>query len=73
MSIVRVCKRSQFIVIDYDALSDLSPSWEAKGLHGYLLSRPDSWKVSVSHLVKHGQRAGRDKIYRMLAELIEHG
>lgn len=72
MSIIRTSKRSRYVAIDQQALADLSLSWEAKGLHAYLLSRPDNWVVNVAQLVKHGQ-AGRDKIYRLLKELIEHG
>jgi hypothetical protein len=72
MSIVRTSKRSNFVSIDQRALSDLSLSWEAKGLHAYLLSRPDNWEVRVAQLVKYGH-AKRDKIYRMLRELVEQG
>lgn len=73
MSIIRIHKRTQYISINQASLSDMSMSWEAKGLHAYLLSRPDDWRVSVAHLVKHNRHAGRDKIYRMLSELIQHG
>jgi hypothetical protein len=72
MSIIRTSKRSHYVAIDQLALADLSLSWEAKGLHAYLLSRPDNWVVNVNQLGKYGL-AGRDKIYRMLKELIERG
>jgi hypothetical protein len=73
MSIIRVRKHTQFVSINMAVLADLSLSWEAKGLHVYLLSRVDHWQVSVTHLARSNRHAGRDKIYRMLRELIEHG
>jgi len=38
----------------------------------YLLSKPDDWSVSVSDLMIKG-KAGRDKIYSILAELKDQG
>lgn len=46
-------------------------SWEARGLLGYLLVKPDDWKINVSNLVNQSP-GGRDRVYRILSELIEH-
>jgi DnaT DNA-binding domain len=73
VSIVRTAKRSQYVIIEHAILTDTSLSWDAKGLHCYLLSRPDDWQIRVDHLVKQGCGAGRGKIYRMLGELIACG
>lgn len=73
MSIIRTRKHAQYVAIEHSVLSDLSLSWEAKGLHCYLLSRPDHWRVSVEHLARKGRGAGRDKLYRIIDELIERG
>ena len=43
-------------------------SWEAHGLMGYLLSKPDNWHARLRDLVRHGP-AGEHKIRRMLKEL----
>lgn len=42
-------------------------SWEALGLLTYVLSKPDDWSVKPSDL---RQRCGRDKVYKILNELI---
>jgi hypothetical protein len=47
-------------------------SWEARGLLGYLLVKPDDWKINVAHLM-HQAPGGRDRVYRIINELIEHG
>jgi hypothetical protein len=44
-------------------------SWKAKGLLGYLLSRPDNWRIIVADLVKQSTD-GRDAVYTGLKELI---
>lgn len=73
MPIIRTRKHGQYVAIEHSVLSDLSLTWEAKGLHCYLLSRPDHWRVSVEHLAKKGRGAGRDKLYRIIDELMEQG
>lgn len=45
-------------------------SWEALGLLTYLLSKPDDWVIKAGDLQK---RCGRDKVYRLLSELIDAG
>ena len=49
-------------------INDERLSWEASGLHTYLLSKPDTWEVNREAIVAF-RRAGRDKVSRMLAEL----
>ncbi len=49
---------------------DTTLSFEARGLLAYILSKPDDWKVQPSNLQ---QNCGRSVVYRILAELIEHG
>ena len=48
-------------------LQDVNLSYEASGLLLYLLSKPPSWRVIPSTLVRSGCR--RDKVYRILTEL----
>lgn len=77
MSIVRVDhnKNNPYVILNKKALEDPSLSWSAKGLWAYLMSRPDDWTVSVSHLSKiYDERGGGEKaIYAFLNELIEKG
>lgn len=41
-------------------------TFEARGMLWYLLSKPDDWSVNIADLQ---QQCGRDKVYRLLAEL----
>ncbi|MDU7472120.1 MAG: helix-turn-helix domain-containing protein [Paenibacillus macerans] len=67
--IVRVSKRdSSYAIIDPYFLSDERLSWKAKGLLGYLLSKPSNWRVYVSDLVKRS-KDGKDAVYSALKEL----
>ena len=77
MTIVRVShdKTNPFVIINKKGLEDSDISWAAKGLWAYLISRPDNWEVSVSHLSKiYSGRGGKEKaIYLLLKELIDNG
>jgi hypothetical protein len=68
-------KNNPYVTLNKGALEDKNLSWAAKGLWAYLLSRPDNWHVSVSHLCKiYDDRGGGEKsIYAYLKELITHG
>jgi len=67
-TIIRARRRDRFVVMDQRAVEDDRLSWAARGLLGYLLSRPDDWKVLVNDLRKRGN-LGRDGVYRLLREL----
>lgn len=71
-TIVRAARRHRFVIVDQRAIEDIRLSWAARGLLGYLLSRPDDWKVLVNDLRKRGN-LGRDGIYRLLRELRDAG
>lgn len=64
--------KTGFYVLAHSIAEDHRLSWEARGVLVFLLVKPDSWQVSVSHLVKQGH-AGRDKVYNILAELMDAG
>jgi hypothetical protein len=71
-TIVRAPRRHRFVIIDQRAIEDTRLSWAARGLLGYLLSRPDDWKVLIKDLRKRGD-LGRDGVYRLLRELRDTG
>jgi hypothetical protein len=71
-TIIRAPRRHRFLIIDQRAIEDDRLSWAARGLLGYLLSKPDDWKVLVNDLRKRGD-LGRDGIYRLLRELRDAG
>ena len=71
-TIIRAPRRYRFVTINQDAVEDARLSWAARGLLGYLLSRPDDWKVLIKDLQRRGD-LGRDGIYKLLRELREAG
>lgn len=73
MAVLRIHKKQQnFVILDKTCLNDKGLSWGAKGLHAYLLSLPDDWKVQVSDL-KDRAKNGRDAVRGLLSELEQAG
>lgn len=70
MSIIRVIKdsRERFLLMDAEIHLRSDLSWEARGLHSYLMLKPDNWEVYIESLKKAGP-AKKDKLQRMLKEL----
>jgi hypothetical protein len=71
-TIIRAPRRYRYVTINQDAVEDSRLSWAARGLLGYLLSRPDDWKVLIKDLQRRGD-LGRDGVYKLLRELREAG
>lgn len=65
-------KENPYIQLNKAALWDKDLSLEAVGLWARLLSRPDDWQVSVLELCK-SCGCGKQKIYRLLSELVKAG
>ena len=61
--------KSQFATFPNAMWEDESISIEAKGLLGYVGSRPPRWRIRLSHLAK-ALSIGRDKLRRIMRELI---
>jgi hypothetical protein len=74
MSVIRTRKRSTpYVTLHTNALNDARLSFRAKGLHTYLMSKPDDWKVYIEQLEKASPREGRDAIRSALKELADAG
>lgn len=77
MPIVRMehNKDNPYLIANKSPLESTELSWEAKGLWTYLISRPDNWQISISHLssIYKKKGGGAKAIYNILNELIEHG
>ncbi len=71
MSIIRVKKDKGFFAASNIPFNDVNLSWEARGVLGYLLSKPEDWQVRFYDLVKQGP-AGEYKMRRILKELEEN-
>jgi len=63
-------KDNPYAMIRRDMLQDRTLSFEARGLLGYLLSQPSDWLIIIADLQ---QQCGRDKVRRILRELISAG
>jgi len=74
MAIIRVVhnKDNPYVVMNKTGLNDPRLSYKAKGLHAYLLSKPDDWEVYVGHLAKQATD-GKSAVRSGLKELIECG
>lgn len=73
MSILRIHKKqNNFVILDKTCLYQKTLSWAAKGLHAYLISMPDDWRVQVKHL-QNESRGGRDAVRSILKELEQAG
>jgi len=79
MSVIKIQRRENpFVQIDKSVFEDDQISWKAKGVLGYLLSKPHGWKVHVSDIVNHAPKDeagqskkgnGEDAVYQALSEL----
>jgi hypothetical protein len=67
-TIHRTHKFRRFVMIDNAVFENRSLSWEARGLLGYILTKPDHWIVRVGDLVAHGP-ARREKLRATMQEL----
>lgn len=65
-------KDNPFVMIDRRVLENPVLSWKAKGLLGYLLSRPDNWKIVMGDLVKRSTD-GEFATRKALNELVKVG
>jgi len=70
--IIRVHKDERYFHASNEPFNDASLSWEARGVMGYLLSKPDGWECRNSDLVANGP-AGEDKVRRTIKELKDAG
>ncbi|NPU13054.1 hypothetical protein HL666_19980 [Bradyrhizobium sp. 83002] len=72
MTIVRREHRAQFTIVPNAVFADSRLSVEAKGVLGYLLSRPHKWHVRLDHIGR-TLLVGRKKLQRIFRELIAAG
>jgi len=72
MSIIRVKKDKSYFAASNKPFNDKVLSWEARGVMGYLLSKPDDWQLRFFDLVNQGP-AGEYKVRRVLKELEDNG
>jgi hypothetical protein len=64
VTIVRREHRAHFTIVPNAVFADTRLSVEAKGVLGYLLSRPHKWRVRLEH-VGRTLKVGRKKLQRI--------
>lgn len=74
MSVIRVNKQEEkpWVTVDKTCSKDTRLSWKAKGLHTYLMGKPDNWEAMISHLVKKSEE-GKHAVTTGLQELEDYG
>jgi len=72
MTIIRREHRTHFTIVPNAVFADTRLSVEAKGVLGYLLSRPHKWHVRLDHVAR-TLKVGRRKLQRIFRELIGAG
>ena len=65
-------KENPYLMLNKTSLNDSKLSWKSKGLHAYLLSLPDDWKIYIEELKEHAND-GRESTSNGIKELIENG
>ena len=77
MSIIRTKREHNYTVINNKVYEKNQLSWQAMGLLGYLLTKPDNWQVMVAELVNVTKNTkkptGSNGIYNIINELKEKG
>jgi hypothetical protein len=68
---IKVHKSSNYTTISLRAVEDPRLSWKAKGLHLYLYSRPQGWKLHYADLLKRAQD-GNASLKSAVEELKQH-
>ena len=73
-TIFRIQKNADnpFVMIDKRIFTDKKLSYRAKGVLGYLLSRPDNWLVNMVDVANQSTE-GRDAVITAVNELMKHG
>lgn len=73
-TIFRVEKNAEnpYVMIDKNVFEDTSLSFKAKGILGYLLSRPNDWTLIIADIQKRSTD-GKDSVKNGIDELIERG
>ena len=69
---VKQHRKENFTILDNTCIRDNQLSWKSKGLHTYLMSLPEDWKICLSDLIKRSID-GRDSVTSAIRELESRG
>ncbi|MBQ8013868.1 MAG: hypothetical protein IJ257_05690 [Treponema sp.] len=65
---VKQHRKDNFTILDNTCIRDIRLSWKSKGLHTYLMSLPEDWKICLSDLINRSLD-GRDSVTSAIKEL----
>ena len=69
---VKQSRKDKFTILDNTCIQDTTLSWKSKGVHTYLMSLPDDWKIFITEIVNHSSD-GKAALYSAIQELEKHG
>lgn len=69
---VKQRRKDNFTILDNTCIRDCNLSWKAKGVHTYLMSLPEDWKIHISEIVNHSCD-GKAALYSAIQMLEQHG
>jgi hypothetical protein len=69
---VKQHKKDNYTILDNTCIRDCNLSWKAKGVHTYLMSLPDDWKIHISEIVNHSCD-GKAALYSAIQMLEKYG
>lgn len=69
---VKQHRKGSFTILDNTCIRDNKLSWKAKGVHTYLMSLPDDWKIHISEIVNHSCD-GKAALYSAIQMLEQYG
>ena len=77
MAIIRSKREHSYTIVSNRIYQKNQLSWQAMGMLGYLLSKPDNWRVVVPELVSVTKdtykQTGREGVYNIIKELRNKG
>ena len=73
MSIFKSKLSENYVTLPNVTIQDIELSWEARGLLAFMLSLPSDWAIHKSWLEEQSAMCGKDKLNRILDELIASG
>lgn len=69
---VKQSRKDKFTILDNTCIQDSTLSWKSKGVHTYLMSLPEDWKIFITEIVNHSVD-GKAALYSAIQELEKHG
>lgn len=69
---IKQSRKDKFTILDNTCIRDSTLSWKSKGVHTYLMSLPEDWKIFISEIVNHSSD-GKSALYSAIQELEKHG